>query len=93
MSSIQDIRALEQRIFDVVQDYVDNNYNEDIVLAIGLRFGKVTLKAGARENIKIDKTTKLYKLKDLVWFGDDGKPEPDGDMITAIAKKWIFLYI
>ncbi len=28
MSSIQDIHAFEERIYDIVQDYVDNNYDE-----------------------------------------------------------------
>lgn len=40
MSTIQDIHALEDRIYDIVQDYVNNNYNEDEVLAIDCRCGK-----------------------------------------------------
>ena len=35
MASIQDIRALELRITDIVDDYVKQMYNEDDVLAIG----------------------------------------------------------
>ena len=34
MSNIQDIRAFEERIYDIVQEYVDGLYNENDVLAI-----------------------------------------------------------
>ncbi len=91
MSSIQDIRALELRITDIVDDYIQQRYNEDDVLAIGCRCGKITLKADAREKIKVGKTTELYPLKDLVRTGDDGNPEADNDKISDIANSWIFL--
>ncbi len=91
MSSIQEIRALEESIYDIVQNYVDGNYNTDDVLAIDRRCGKVTLMADAKENIKPGKTTEFYALKDLTHTGDDGKLEPDNDKITEIAGKWLFL--
>lgn len=91
MSSIQDIHALEERIFDIVDGYVKGDYNENDVLAIGRRCGKITLKADAKEMIKVGKTTELYPLKELVCTGDDGKPESDCDKISDIANSWIFL--
>ena len=91
MSSIQDIRALEMRITNIVDDYIQEMYNEDDFLAIGRRCGKITLKADAKEKIKVGKTTELYPLKDLVRQGDDGKPETDNDKISDIANSWIFL--
>jgi len=91
MSTIQDIRAFEERIYDVVQDYVNGNYNEDDVMAIGIHCGKITLKADAKENIKVGKTTELYPLKEFVRTGDDGKPEVDNDKVSDIANKWLFL--
>ena len=91
MSSIQEIRALEQRITAVVDDYLRQSYNEGDVLAIGRRCGKITLKADAREAIKVGKTTEIYPLKDLVRDGDDGQPEPDCDRISDIANSWLFL--
>ena len=36
MATIQDIQAFAERIYDIVQDYVDGNYNADDVLAIGI---------------------------------------------------------
>ena len=91
MASIQDIHALELRITDIVDDYVKKMYNEDDVLAIGCRCGKITVKADAKKNIKVVKTTELYPLKDLVRTGDDGKPESDCDKISDIANSWVFL--
>ena len=91
MSNIQEIRALELRLFDIVQDYVDGNYNEDDVLAIGRRCGKITLKADAKDKIKVGRTTELLDMKGLVRTGDDGKPEPDGDKLSEIANKWLFI--
>ena len=91
MSSIQDIHALEERICDYVDDYIVGNYNEDDVLAISTRYGKVSLKADAKEKIKIGKTTQIYPLSTLVRPGDNNTQEPDGDKISDIANSWLFL--
>lgn len=50
MASIQDIRTLETRVTDIVDDYIQQQYNEDDVLAIGRRCGKITLKSSAHGN-------------------------------------------
>lgn len=91
MSSIQDIHALEERITNIVDDYVNQLYNEDDVLAVSRRCGKISLKADAKEAIKVGKTTELYPLKDLVRNGDEGETEPDNDKISDIANSWLFL--
>jgi hypothetical protein len=91
MSNIQDIHAFAERIYDIVQDYVNGDYNADDVLAIGKRCGKITLKADAKEAIKVGKSTELYPLKDLLRKGDDGNLEPDNDKISDIANSWVFL--
>lgn len=91
MSSIQEIRALEDRIFDFVDGFVAGDYNEDDVLSISRRCGKITLKADARENIKAGKTTELYELKSLVRTGDNGQPETDVDKVSEIANKWLYV--
>ena len=89
--SIQDIRKLEERITDIVEGYLNGDYNEDDVLAIGRRCGKITLKADTKENIKVGKTTELHDLKSLVRPGDDGQPETDFDKISQIANSWLFV--
>lgn len=91
MSSIQDLRALELRITNIVDDYVKMMYNEDDVLAIGRRFDIITVKADAKEKIKVGKTTELYLLKDLMRTGEEGKLVPDCDKISGIANSWLFL--
>ena len=91
MATIQDIRALELRMTDIVDDYIQQMYNEDDVLAISQRCGKIKIEADAKDKIKIGKTTELYPLKDLVRKGDDGKPESDFDKISNIANSWLFL--
>lgn len=42
MSSIQDIHALELRITNIVDDYANQMYNEDDVLAIDSRYSTVS---------------------------------------------------
>lgn len=91
MSSIQDIHAFAERIYDIVQGFIIGDYNDDDVLVIGKRCGKITLKADAKEAIKVGKSTEIYPLKELVRTGDDGKLEPDNDKISDIANSWVFL--
>ena len=90
MGGIQDIHVFAERIYDIVQDYVDGNYNADDVLAIGKRCGKITMKADAKKAIKASKSTELYPLKDLLRIGNDGKQEPDNDKNSDIANSWFF---
>ena len=91
MSSIQDIHALEERIYDYVEEYLGGNYGADDVLAISTCCGKVSLKADARENIKIGKTTEIYPLSTLVRPGENNAQEPDNDKISDIANSWLFI--
>lgn len=91
MSNIQDINAFAERIYDIVQDFVEGNYNDGDVLSIGRRCGKITLKADAKEAINVGKSTEIYPLKELVRTGEDGMLEPDNDKISDIANSWVFL--
>jgi len=91
MSTIQDIQEFEQQIYDIVEDYINELYNEEDVLAIGRRCGRLTLNADAKEAIKTGKTTELYPLKDLVREDEEGYLEPDCDKVSDIANCWLFL--
>ena len=91
MNTIQEIHALEERIYDYVEDYLNGDYNTDNVLAISTRCGKVSLKADARENIKMGKTTEVYPFSTLVRLGDNNAQEPDNDKISDIANSWLFI--
>lgn len=91
MSTIQDIHALEERIYDYVEEYLGGNYAPDDVLAISTRCGKVSLQADARDHIKMGKTTEVYPFSTLVRLGDNNAQEPDNDKISDIANSWVFL--
>ena len=64
MASIQDIHAFEEKIYDIIQDYIDENYDVDDVLAIGMRCGRINMKVDAKEAIKIvNNTLKVYHFR------------------------------
>ena len=88
MSTIQDIRALEQRITDIVEDYINELYNEDDVLYISNNKGQITLLADTKERFK---SKNYYPLGTLVRYEDTGRLEADIDKISAIANSWLFL--
>ena len=64
MGNIQVIHTIAERIYDIVQDYVNGDYNADDVLAIGKHCGRIIMKADDKEAIKMGKFTELYPLKD-----------------------------
>ena len=66
MSSIQDIHALEERIYDYVEEYLGGNYAPDDVLAISTRCGKVSLKADAKDSDGSVKSVTFYVGNALV---------------------------
>lgn len=90
MSTIQDLRALELQITDIVDEYIDKYYNDD-VLAIDLCEGKITLTADSKDKIKVSESTEIYSLSDLVRLDDNGEQESDCDKISEIANSWIFI--
>ena len=91
MSNIQDLRKLELQITDVVDDYIDECYNDNDVLAIDVCEGKITLTADSRDKIKVSESTEIYNLRDLVRLDDNGEQESDCDKISEIANSWIFI--
>ena len=91
MSSIQDIHSLELRITDIVNDYIQKFYNENDVLAINRRYGKIILKADDKDKIKVSQNTELLFLKELVRIDDNGDFEADCDKISNFANSWLFL--
>ena len=91
MATIQDIHALEQRITDLVEDYIQKLYNEDDVLAIDHRWGKITLTVKDKEKIKVCKITEIYPLKEFVRADENGKQETEIERISDIANSLVFL--
>ena len=87
MNTIQDIHRFEQRIYDIVQDYIDDFYHQEDMIVIGKRYGKITIQTDSKDAVKVGKSTELYPLKELVRDGENGQLEPDNDKISDIANR------
>lgn len=91
MSSIQEIHKLEERIYDIVQDYVNENYNEYDVLVISNNYGIIDLEADCLGNLNVPQNADIIPLRELIRTSDDNMPEPDIDKISDIANIWLKL--
>lgn len=91
MSSIQEIHKLEERIYDIVQDYVNENYNEYDVLVISNNYGIIDLEADCLGNLNVPQNADIIPLRELIRTSDDNMPEPDIDKISDIANRWLML--
>ena len=91
MANWQDIRALEERIYDVVQEYLDNSdaYTQP-VLHVYLDQDDMLHKAEVDDNLTGSEDDGIYPIATLLRKGEDGV-EPDVDRISDIANSWIFL--
>ena len=91
MANWQDIRALEERIYDDVLEYLDNPdaYTQP-VLRVYLDQDEMLHKAEVEDNMSDNTDDGIYPMVELIRTGDDGL-EPDVDKISDIANSWIFL--
>ena len=92
MATIQEIQALEERIYDVVQEYLDNK--EDYFTPM-----LVVKRESDELNVYIEDTDclvegdsnmEMYFMDSLIREGDEGD-EPDVDRINEIANDWLFI--
>ena len=91
MASIQDIQALEERIYDAVQEYLDNPEGYDkAVLRVYLDEDDMIHRAEIDDNLQGTEDDGIYAIESLIREGDDG-PEVDVDRASDIANSWIFL--
>ena len=91
MASWQEIRALEEKIYDVVDEYL--NYPDGYQrpsLRVYLNKDEMTYNAELDDNLEGTEDDGIYPILDIIRDGDDGK-EPDVDKISDIANSWIFL--
>lgn len=91
MARIQDTYAFQDKIHDIVNDYIDDRYNDDDVLAICRRNGKVSMTVGSPNEFRTWKTAAIYPLEELVINNGDGSMDADNDRISDIANEWVFL--
>lgn len=87
--SIQDLKAFEERIYDAIQEYLDNReaYSKDAVLGICNKTKEIVIDNKANINAKFDK----YELSTLIRKNEQGSDEPDGDSIYELACGYYFV--
>ena len=91
MANWQDIRALEERIYDVVQEYIANaDAYQNATLHVYLDQNDMLHKAVIDDNLTGTEDDGIYPVASLLRPGEDGI-EPDVDRINDIANSWIFL--
>ena len=92
MSTIQDIHALEEKIYSVVEEYLSEQdcYNNP-VFAIWRRCGKISISINDLEKLKLTKTAETYPISDLIRTSETNEQEPDCDKINDIANNWLFV--
>ena len=91
MANWQDIRALEERIYDAVQEYLGNaEAYQNAVLHVYLDQDDMLHKAEIDDNLAGTEADGIYPIDTFLRQGEDGV-EPDVDLISDIANSWIFL--
>ncbi len=91
MDRIQDIHALEERIYELVDGYFQevDCYATTPVLAVWKRCGKLNVAVDVETNLKLTKTADVFPIADVLRPTEDGTiQEPDNDKIAEIAAKW-----
>ena len=92
MADWQDIRALEERIYEQVEEFLNNQEAYAMpVLNLYLDHDNMSYKAAAEDGLQGTEDEGIYPMSELIRMGDNDKPEPDIDKISDIANSWIFL--
>lgn len=91
MSSIQDIHALSNEIYNYVDAYQKGDYADNDVVAISSDGDNVIVEAGEADTINKGDNTECYMFASLMRDDENGGLEPDGDKIDDIANSWLFL--
>ena len=91
MATIQDIRELESRIYDAVEEYLAApDAYDNPKLHVYLDEQRMEYRAEVDSNLTGTEDDGVYAIEGLIRDGDEGK-EPDVDNISDIANSWIFL--
>ena len=92
MANWQDIRALEERIYEQVEEFLNNQEAYAMpVLNVYPDHDDMTYKAAAEDGLRGTEDEGIYPMSELIRMGDNGKKEPDIDKISDVANSWIFL--
>lgn len=92
MASWQDIRELEERIYEVVDEYIlDAEAYNNAVLHVYLDADKMEHCAEVDNKDKYGIEDEVYPIESLIRLDDSGNQEVDVDAVSDIANSWIFL--
>ena len=92
MSKIQDIRSFEERITDVVNEYIQEmDCYDNPVLAIWRRCGRHYVEVKESANLKLPKDSETYPIANCIQTGENETIEPNWDYINKTANEWVFL--
>ena len=75
---------LKQTIIDVVQDYIDEQYDYDDVLVVDCVDGQYNVSVVA-EDAEVPETADVYSFPDLICFDENGVQVPDVEVIEEIG--------
>ena len=91
MDTIQDIQALELRIYEAVEEYLDSpDAYSNPVLHVYLDKDQLEYRAEIAENLIGSEDDGVYVIESIVREGEEGL-EPDNDRASDIANSWVFL--
>ena len=92
MDRIQDLHALEERIYELVDAYLQEAdcYATAPVLAVWKRCGKLNVAVDVVTNLKLTKTADVFPVAEVLRPTEEDATvmEPDNDKIAEIAAKW-----
>lgn len=91
MATIQDIRTLELRIYEAVEEYLSApDVYDNPKLHVYLDKERMEYRSEIAEGLTGSEDDGVYAVESVVREGDGGL-EPDNDRASDIANSWIFL--
>ena len=91
MDRTQDLHALEERIYELVDNYLQEAdcYATAPVFAVWKRCGKLNVVVDVETNLKLTKTADVFPIADVLRPTEDGTAqELDNDKIAEIVSVW-----
>lgn len=91
MDKIQDVYALEERIYGLLEDYLkEADCYQEPVLAIWKRCGKLNVAVDEPTNLKLTKTADVFPVMEVLRSTEEDAVvmEPNNDKIAEIASVW-----
>ena len=91
MDRIQDQYALEEQIYGLLEEYLQEaDCYKEPVLAVWKRCGKLNVAVDEPANLKLTKTADVFPVAEVLrpTEEDAAVMEPDNDKIAEIASVW-----